>query len=149
MQRLELRATHKPVQNCYAALRQFDDLGVTHETAVHSAFQGLLDHCARQRKWTLVHEWELRYPRQHPLRVDGALLDNLRLTHGLWEAKDILVDLPREARKEFDLGYPRDKILFQTPRRALLFQNDTLASSDQRRAGLALSCACNNRCAVI
>jgi hypothetical protein len=29
MQRLELKATHKPVQNYYAALRQFDDLGVT------------------------------------------------------------------------------------------------------------------------
>ena len=127
MQRLELKATHKPVQNYYAALRQFDDLGVTHETAVRSAFQGLLDHCARQHDWTLVPEWEIRRPRQHPLRVDGALLDNFRLTHGFWEAKDIRDDLPKEARKKFDLGYPRDNILFQTPRRALLFQNDTLA----------------------
>ena len=58
MQRLELKATHKPVQNYYAALRQFDNLGVTHETAVRSAFQGLLDHCARQHDWTLVPEWE-------------------------------------------------------------------------------------------
>jgi predicted helicase len=127
MQRLELKATHKPVQNYYAALRQFDDLGVTHETAVRSAFQGLLDHCARQHDWTLVPEWEIRRPRQHPLRVDGALLDNFRLTHGFWEAKDIRDDLPKEARKKFALGYPRDNILFQTPRRALLFQNDTLA----------------------
>ena len=69
MQRLELKATHKPVQNYYAALRQFDDLGVTHETAVRSAFQGLLDHCARQHDWTLVPEWEIRRPRRHPLRV--------------------------------------------------------------------------------
>jgi predicted helicase len=127
MQRLELKATHKPVQNYYAALRQFDDLGVTHETAVRSAFQGLLDHCARQHDWTLVPEWEIRRPRQHPLRVDGALLDNFRLTHGFWEAKDSRDDLPKEARKKFALGYPRDNILFQTPRRALLFQNDTLA----------------------
>ena len=127
MQRLELKATHKPVQNYYAALRQFDDLGVTHETAVRSAFQGLLDHCARQHDWTLVPEWEIRRPRQHPLRVDGALLDNFRLTHGFWEAKDSHNDLPKEARKKFDLGYPRDNILFQSPRRALLFQNDTLA----------------------
>jgi len=35
-------------------LRQFDDLGVTHETAVRSAFQGLLDHCARQHDWPLL-----------------------------------------------------------------------------------------------
>jgi hypothetical protein len=127
MHRLELKATHKPVQNYYAALRQFDDLGVTHETAVHSAFQGLLDHCARQHDWTLVPEWEIRRPRQHPLRVDGALLDNFRLTHGYWEAKDSRDDLPKEARKKFALGYPRDNILFQTPRRVLLFQNDALA----------------------
>jgi predicted helicase len=127
MQRLELKPTHKPVQNYYSALRQFDDLGVTHETAVRSAFQGLLDHCARQHDWTLVPEWEIRRPRQHPLRVDGALLDNFRLTHGFWEAKDIRDDLPKEARKKFALGYPRDNILFQTPRRALLFQNDALA----------------------
>ncbi len=37
MQRLELKPAHKPVQNYYAALRQFDDLGVTHETTVRSA----------------------------------------------------------------------------------------------------------------
>ena len=69
MQRLELKATHKPVLNYYAALRQFDNLGVTPETAVRTAFQGLLDHCARQYDWTLVPEWEIRRPRQHPLRV--------------------------------------------------------------------------------
>jgi len=69
MQRLALKATHKPVQSYYAALRQFDDLGVTHETAVRSAFQGLLDHCARQHDWTLVPEWDIRRPRHHPLRV--------------------------------------------------------------------------------
>src|ERR1017187_2991353 len=127
MQRLELKPTHKPVQNYYSALRQFDDLGVTHETAVRSPFQGLRDHCARQHDWTLLPIWELRRPRQHPLRVDGALLDNFRLTHGFWEAKDIRDDLPKEARKKFDLGYPSDNIIFQTPRRALLFQNDSLA----------------------
>ena len=54
MQRLELKPTHKPVQNYYAALRQFDDLGVTHETAVRSAFQGPLDHCAHQNDWPLL-----------------------------------------------------------------------------------------------
>jgi predicted helicase len=127
MPTLELRPTHKPVQDYYAALRQFNDLGVSHETAVRSAFHGLLDHCARQHDWTLVPEWEIRRPRQHPLRVDGALLDNFRLTHGFWEAKDSHDDLQKEARKKFDLGYPRDNILFQTPRRALLFQNDALA----------------------
>jgi predicted helicase len=127
MPTLELKPTHKPVHSYYAALRQFEELGVRHETAVRSAFQNLLDHCARQRDWKLVPEWEIRRPRKHPLRVDGALVDNFRLTHGFWEAKDIGDDLRREARRKFDAGYPRDNIVFQTPRRALLFQNNDLA----------------------
>ena len=127
MQTLELKPAHKPVQNYYAALRQFEELGVRHESAVRSAFQSLLAHCARQHDWTLVPEWEIRRPRRMPLRVDGALVDDFRLTHGFWEAKDIQDDLRREIRRKFEAGYPRDNILFQTPRRALLYQNDSLA----------------------
>jgi len=127
MPTLELKPTHKPVHSYYAALRQFEELGVRHETAVRSAFQNLLEHCARQCDWTLVPEWEIRRPRKHPLRVDGALVDNFRLTHGFWEAKDIGDDLRHEARRKFDAGYPGDNIIFQTPRRALLFQNNDLA----------------------
>jgi hypothetical protein len=37
MRRLELKATHKPVHYYYAALRQFDDLGITHETAARAS----------------------------------------------------------------------------------------------------------------
>ena len=60
--------------------------------------------------------------------------DNLGVTHGFWEAKDIRDDLPKEARKKFALGYPRDNIFFQNPRRALLFQNDALVSHSFSRA---------------
>jgi hypothetical protein len=138
MPTLELKPNHKPVQHYYTALRQFDDLGVSHEGAMKSAFHGLLDHCARQHDWTLVPEWEIRRPRQFPIRVDGVLLDNFRLSHGFWEAKDSADDLPKEARKKFDAGYPRDNILFQSPHRALLFQNDTLAFDADRTPPTAL-----------
>jgi hypothetical protein len=50
MQTLELKPAHKTVQSYYAALPQFEELGVRHETAVRSAFQNLLAHCARQRR---------------------------------------------------------------------------------------------------
>jgi hypothetical protein len=73
---LDLKPTHKPVQTFYSALAKFENLGVSHEGAVKSAFHGLLDHCARQHDWTLVPEWEIRRPRQFPIRVDGVLLDN-------------------------------------------------------------------------
>jgi hypothetical protein len=56
---LDLKATHKPVQHFYSALRQCDDLGVGRDGAVRSAFHGLLDHCARQHGWTFVPEQEV------------------------------------------------------------------------------------------
>jgi len=36
MEKLNLKPTHKPVQNYYQALRQFRDLGVSHEGAAGS-----------------------------------------------------------------------------------------------------------------
>ena len=56
--------------------------------------------------------------------VDGALIDNFQLPHGYWEAKDIHDDLPTEVLRKFEKGYPRDNILFQTPHRAILWQNN-------------------------
>ena len=123
MPTLNLKPTHKPVKSYYAALDQFAQLGITHETAVRAAFQSLLEHCARQCGWTLVPEHALSTRRSKRIVVDGALIDNFRLTHGYWEAKDIDDDLPAEVDRKFAAGYPDDNILFQTPRRAILWQN--------------------------
>ena len=127
MPTLNLKPTHKPVKAYYAALDQFAKLDITHETAVRAAFQGLLEHCARQCRWTLVPEFGVSTGRGRRIVVDGALVDDFRLTHGCWEAKDIHDDLPAEVERKFAAGYPRDNILFQTPRRAMLWQNGRLA----------------------
>ena len=127
MPTLNLKPTHKPVKSYYSALDQFARLDVTHETAVRAAFQGLLENCARQCKWTLVPEYGVSTGRGRRIVVDGALVDDFRLTHGCWEAKDIHDDLPAEVERKFAAGYPRDNILFQTPRRAMLWQNGRLA----------------------
>ena len=127
MPALNLKPTHKPVKSYYAALDQFARLDVTHETAVRGAFQALLEHCARQCRWTLVPEFGVSTGRGRRIVVDGALVDDFRLTHGCWEAKDIHDDLPAEVERKFAAGYPRDNILFQTPRRAMLWQNGRLA----------------------
>jgi hypothetical protein len=132
---MDLKPTQKPVQNYYSALRQFEHLGVRHETAVRSAFQNLLSHCARQYAWTLVPEWEIRRSHKMPLRVDGALVDDFRLTHGFWEAKDTQDDLQREVRRKFEAGYPRDNIIFQAPHRALLYQSCTISVSNSAPTG--------------
>ena len=127
MPTLNLKPTHKSVKAYYSALDRFAQLNVTHETAVRAAFQTLLEHCARQCRWTLVPEYGVSTGRGRRIVVDGALVDDFRLTHGCWEAKDIHDDLPAEVDRKFAAGYPRDNILFQTPQRAMLWQNGRLA----------------------
>ena len=124
MTSLNLRPTHKIVRDYYSELDQFDRLGVAHEGAVRSAFQSLLQGCARKFDWTLVPEHSMTGHRDRRIVIDGAVMDNFRLTHGYWEAKDEDDDLPSEVVRKFEAGYPRDNILFQEPRRAILWQND-------------------------
>ena len=120
---LTLKPTHKPIKAYYAALKQFDRLDVTHETAVRSAFQSLLEYCARQFNLTLVPEHSITVHRNKRIVVDGVLIDDFQLPHGYWEAKDIHDNLPIQVQRKFAAGYPRDNILFQTPQRAILWQN--------------------------
>ena len=131
MPSLTLKPTHKPIKAYYAALKQFDRLGVTHETAVRSTFQSLLEYCGRQSNLTLVPEHSMtplirgaRGVKNKRIVIDGVLIDDFQLPHGYWEAKDIHDNLPVEVLCKFEKGYPRDNILFQTPQRALLWQND-------------------------
>ena len=131
MTTLNLKSTHKPVKAYYESLQRFESIGVSHETAVRSAFQTLLEHCGRQFNWILVPEHsmtplirETRGVKNKRIVVDGALIDNFQLPHGYWEAKDIHDDLPAEVLHKFAAGYPRDNILFQTPHRAILWQNN-------------------------
>ena len=148
MPTLNLKPTHKAITAYYAALERYQKLGVSHETAVRAAFQALLEACARQRHWTLVCEYTLRVqertrgtgpratvipetrgtgPRATvipvTIRLDGALFDEHNLPRGTWEAKGVHGNLRAEIDKKFDAGYPQDNILFQTPERAILYQN--------------------------
>ena len=131
MTTLNLKPTHKPVRAYYESLQRFESIGVSHETAVRSAFQSLLEYCGKQFNWILVPEHSMtplikgaRGVKNKRIVVDGALIDNFQLPHGYWEAKDIHDDLPAEVLHKFATGYPRDNILFQTPHRAILWQNN-------------------------
>ena len=79
---LNLKPTHKPVKAYYESLDQFDRLEITHETAVRSAFQSLLESCGKQFDWTLVPEHPMALNRNKRIVVDGALIDDFRLPHG-------------------------------------------------------------------
>jgi len=120
---LNLKPSHKPVREYYKELKQFEKLGVSHEGAVKTAFQKLLESCGKQFSWTLVQEWQIKRPGKRAARVDGALVDDFGLTHGYWEAKDSDDDLAREVKKKFQDGYPKDNIIFQAPERVILYQD--------------------------
>jgi predicted helicase len=107
-------------------LAKFAKLGIKHETAVRSAFQELLEHCARQFDWKLVPEYRIKRKGQADASADGALLDNYGLNHGLWEAKDSADDLEKEIKHKFSIGYPKQNILFWQPDRAVLYQNSEI-----------------------
>jgi predicted helicase len=126
MERLKLKPTHKPVRDYYEALRQYEVIGATHEGAVRAAFQYLLETCGSTFGWKLVGEWPIRSPHGRSLRVDGALVDEFRLTHGYWEAKDSQDDLAKEVKNKISLGYPQNNIVFQAPTRAILWQDGRL-----------------------
>ncbi len=119
---LDLKPSHKPVRAYYESLAKFTQLGIKHETAVRSAFQEILETCARRFDWKLIPEYALKRKNAKPLKADGALLDNYGLNHGIWEAKDTDDDLDKEIKAKFAAGYPRENILFQEPRRAVLYQ---------------------------
>src|SRR5438552_13528482 len=122
MPQLQLKPTHKVVQDYYDSLAQFAKLGIKHEGAVRSAFQTLLESCGRQFDWKLVPEYRSKGRAAGQVQVDGALLDNYGLVHGYWEAKDSADDLNLEIKAKFAAVYLRDNILFEEPLRAVLVQ---------------------------
>lgn len=123
MPTLDLKASHKAVKDYYAGLEEFHRLGVTHETAVRAAFQRLLEHCCKQAKWTFVGEYKYVRKGRRPLSVDGAAVDGFKIPQAYWEAKDTQDDLPKEVQKKFEKGYPKSNIVFQSPDRAILWQD--------------------------
>jgi len=127
MPQLNLKPTHKLITNYYKALAESGQLSLLHEGAVAPHFAVLLRACAAPLGWTLQEQYPLPRPGQHPIRLDGALLDAFSLRHGVWEAKDRDDDLEQEARAKFRAGYPQDNILFQNPTRALLYQDGRVA----------------------
>jgi|SRR5579884_3338581 len=123
MEPLKLKPTSAHVKAYYQTLEKFGKLDFDNEGNLRRAFESLLEKCAKQFGWTVVPEYPITRKGQHPLRVDAALLDAFNLPRGYWEAKDSKDDLHAEMNKKFAAGYPRTNILFQSPARAILFQN--------------------------
>ena len=123
---LNIKPTHKPITNYYAELRQYTNLGAQHEGAVRVAFQNLLQHYATLRGLTLICEKTRTTPNGNHIRIDGEIVTDFGLIFGHWEAKDLLDELSHEAQQKLTTGYPAKNIIFQTPHRAILYQNGAL-----------------------
>ena len=123
---LNIKPTHKPIKTYYAELDKVTHLGAQHEGAVRVPFQTLLQHYCAQRNLTLVCEKTRTTPHGNQIRIDGEIVTDFGLVFGHYEAKDLLDDLPAETQQKLTTGYPAKNIIFQTPHRAILYQNGAL-----------------------
>ena len=97
--------------------------GTSKETAIRNAFYTLLNEYARQRGLMMVAEISIKTPGGSTVTPDGTLKDRLRQDWGYWESKDEADNLDDEIEKKFAKGYPKENILFEDSRNAVLIQN--------------------------
>ncbi len=93
-------------------------------------FANLLRACARKIEWQLAEQYQIPRKGQRRFAPMGCCWTAFNLRHGIWEAKDGRDDLDKEAKKKFASGYPSDNILFQEPKRALLYQDGRLVADE-------------------
>jgi hypothetical protein len=96
--------------------------GTTREGVVSEAFKDLLKGYAKSHDLIFLNQYEL--PKQDGNRriIDGALVYDLRVPFGYWEAKDEEDDLDKEIAAKLRRGYPRDNIIFEDSKTAVLIQ---------------------------
>jgi predicted helicase len=121
MSSLNLKPTHKVVKAYYEELAKLEKHGASAEGAVAPLFAAILRYCAHQFRWIFQEKYAIQLG-DKTIYPDGALRDDYFL-YGIWEAKSSKVDLDKEIKSKFDTGYPQENILFQTPYRAVLWQN--------------------------
>jgi hypothetical protein len=97
--------------------------GTRRESVVREAFKDLLKGWGRAQSLTFVAEYEIETPMRRRAYVDGALLHELRVPFGYWEAKDEDDDLDREIERKLRRGYPQDNVIFEDSREAVLWQH--------------------------
>jgi hypothetical protein len=97
--------------------------GSSRETIVREAFKDLLKAWGKQHGLVFLAQYPLNTATNTTSAVDGALLHELRMPLGYWEAKDADDDLDAEVSKKFKKGYPQDNIIFSDDTLAVLWQN--------------------------
>jgi len=97
--------------------------GSQRETTMREAFKDLLKAWGRQQGLVFLAEYPVKTATKTNIALDGALLHELRMPLGYWEAKDADDDLDAEIAKKFKKGYPQDNIVFSDDTRFVLWQH--------------------------
>lgn len=107
-----------------AELSQLKKIGGTHrESVVREAFKDLLKGWGKQQQLVFISEYQIETASKDLRYIDGALLHELRVPFGYWEAKDAKDDLDAEIAFKFKRGYPQDNIIFEDSVQAILIQD--------------------------
>ena len=107
-----------------AQLDVLKKVGGTHrESVVSEAFKDLLKAWGKQHDLVFVNQYRFESATKDIRVVDGALLYELRVPFGYWEAKDSKDDLDAEIESKFKRGYPQDNIIFEDSTQAVLIQH--------------------------
>jgi predicted helicase len=105
-------------------LDRLKKVGGTHrESVVREAFKDLLKGWGKQHDLVFIPEYKLDSATNDTRFVDGALLYELRVPFGYWEAKDAKDDIDAEIAFKFKRGYPQDNIIFEDSTQAVLIQH--------------------------
>ncbi len=123
MATLNLKPSHKAIRDYYTTLQQYEQQGIRHEGAVSSPFDTLLHACAKQINATFVPQHAMHTASGNRIVIDGVIRHEHGFPFAYWEAKDIDDNLAKAVQEKRDAGYPLDNTLFQTPQRAILYQN--------------------------
>ena len=97
--------------------------GTSTEKVVSEAFKDLLKRWSRQAGLHFVPQHDYDTALRTRVVPDGAVLHDLRVPLGWWEAKDTADDLDTEIAKKLRRGYPKDNIVFENSATAVLWQN--------------------------
>lgn len=101
--------------------------GSLNEGSVRDAFQRLLNSWGRSKDLTYLSEHKMTGSGGN-IFVDGALVYDIRVPFGYWEAKDSKDDLEEEIQKKEAKGYPKSNIIYEDTQRAILIQDNRRAA---------------------
>ena len=121
------------INQYYRDLERVKRAGQTlNETSVRSPFYRLLDDYCKTKNLVIVTEASLDTALGKK-RPDGIIKDSYGINDwGYWESKDIKDDLEAEIQRKFNIGYPKNNILFENSETAILYQNDQKVVVDMK-----------------